>query len=226
MEWTVGVEQVEETKTKSFWLLGLHCGEATHWETDLEMRREPDDGGGGFISYEIVRLSFFAQNKKLSSVMCIYLRAPAGLRRRSRWRWFLCSHPLEEGLWPLPAAPWRWHRLCTRCCNNTLRVRWSGTWRYLRGLRGVCYGRIPDVVYIYLSNKLKSVVDRKIWQKRSTLSFVSIVSGLLCLNWNLQLRQWRHVYIIRIKLMRLHIINCFLCSLSVYSAGVSNSNTQ
>lgn len=65
----MGVEQAEETKTKSFWLLGLHCGEATHWETDLETRREPDDGGGGFISYEIARLSFFAQNKKLSSVM-------------------------------------------------------------------------------------------------------------------------------------------------------------
>lgn len=45
MEWTVGVEQAAVTKTKSCWLLELHCGEATHWETDLETRREPEDEG-------------------------------------------------------------------------------------------------------------------------------------------------------------------------------------
>lgn len=43
MEWTVGVEQAEVLKVKLLvWLAWSHCGVATHWEADLETRREPE----------------------------------------------------------------------------------------------------------------------------------------------------------------------------------------
>lgn len=154
MEWTVGVEQAEALKERlpEVPLACWHCGEATHCEVALETRREPE----GEFNLLVTLISFLTEEVLILHLLedesyphlHVYLPSrvwPPCLPRGQR---SFCSHPLEEWLSRLPAASWRWRRLCSRCCSKTLRVSWNGTWKYLRGSRDIFLSRsVPGHFY-------------------------------------------------------------------------------